>query len=526
MGIVTGDPSERKNRAAVPALVPAPVPGETFRDLPARIRDHARARPDATALIEGDRRISAAELADRMDRTATCLAADGIAPGDVVASLAGVTADHVTLYLAVLAAGAALAPLPLSAHPEALERMVANSGAKRLFAEAGALEVPDAAPIRRDLAELIEAAQDAAPHPPRPMAPDALFDILYSSGTTGAPKGIEHDARFRDRQIARLARFEIGPDAVMLISTPIYSNTTLAALLPALGLGATTVLVRKFAEEAFLATAEAHRATHAMLVPVQIRRLVEHPAFDRFDLASFRVKLSTSAPLPAPLVRDVLARWPGRMVNIYGMTEGGVSAILDCGAHADKLHTVGRAVPGAEIRIIDEAGRELPVGEAGEVVGRSPTIMRGYRGDPEATRAATWVGPEGEAFIRTGDMGRFDEDGFLTLLDRKRDMILSGGFNIFASDLETVLLDHPAVHEAAVIGVADDRWGETPVACVTLAPGEEAPEAESLRVWANERLGRTQRLSRLVVLEALPRNVIGKVLKRTLKAQWDEGRIG
>ena len=501
--------------APAPALRPTEVPGERFRDLPSRVRDHAAARPEAVALIDGDARLTSAALADRMDRVAARLRARGVRRGDVVATVAGTTADHVAAYLGALAAGAAVAPLPTTAAPDALERMRRNASPALTLSDRG-----EAAPEgATDLAALVEEARDAPPLPPEPGGPDALFDVIYSSGTTGDPKGIEHDARFRDRQVSRFARYGLATGATALVSTPIYSNTTLAALLPALGQGTTVVLMRRFREEAFLALAEAHRVTHAMLVPVQIARLLAHPAFERFDLASFEAKLCTSAPLPAAVTAEALARWPGRMVNIYGMTEGGVSAVLDAGRHPDRLHTVGRAVPGAHLLAIDERGRPVPAGEPGEVVGRSPTMMRGYRGDEAATRAATWIDAEGRAWIRSGDMGRLDAEGFLELLDRKRDVIVSGGFNVFATDLEAALLAHPAVAEAAAFAVPSPRWGETPAACVVLRPGAAAT-GEALRDWANARLGRTQRLSAVAVLPELPRSAIGKVLRRELRGRW------
>ena len=490
------------------ALVPTDVPGERFVPLPERIRVHGRKTPAATALIEGEARVTWGELAARVDAIAGHLAAEGIGPGDVVASLAGVTADHVALYLGAVAAGAAIAPLPLSAHPDALARMLENARAARLFGDGAAPALPGLHPM-----------PEGAGAPPRiDHSPDDLLDVIYSSGTTGAPKGIEHDARFRDRQIERFGALGYGPGSVTLISTPICSNTTLVSLLPALAQGGTVVLQRRFDPEDWLALAERHRVTHTMLVPVQYRRLLDHPTFDGADLACFEMKFSTSAPFGAPMLREVLARWPGRMIVVYGMTEGGVSAVLDAGAHPGKLHTVGRAAANAEIRIVGDDGRELPVGEAGEVVGRAPAVMLGYRGAPEATEALVWRSPEGHAFMRTGDMGRLDADGFLTLLDRRRDMIVSGGFNVFASDLEDALEADAAVAEAAVIGVPSERWGETPAAFVVLADG--ATE-DGLLERVNEGLGRTQRISALRTVPALPRSEIGKVLKRELREACD-----
>jgi acyl-CoA synthetase (AMP-forming)/AMP-acid ligase II len=253
-----------------------------------------------------------------------------------------------------------------------------------------------------------------------------------------------------------------------------------------------------------------------MLVPVQYRRLMERPDFDSYDLSSYRMKFSTSAPFSAALKADILKRWPGGLIEYYGMTEGGGSCGLVAHEYPDKLHTVGKPLPGHDIRLIDEAGREVAPGAIGEVVGRSGAMMVGYHNQPQKTSEAEWWSPEGLRYIRTGDVGRFDEDGFLTLMDRKKDMIISGGFNIYPSDLEAELAQHAAVLECAVVGVPSDRWGETPVAFVALKPGATAG-ADELKAWLNGKVGKTQRLADLQILEALPRSHIGKVLKRELR---------
>jgi acyl-CoA synthetase (AMP-forming)/AMP-acid ligase II len=272
----------------------------------------------------------------------------------------------------------------------------------------------------------------------------------------------------------------------------------------------------KFDAADYLALAERHRVTHTMLVPVQYQRLMAHPDFDKHDLSSFRFKFSTSAPFGAALKADVLKRWPGGLVEFYGMTEGGGTCILEAHLHPDKLHTVGQPAEGSDIRLIDESGREVAHGEAGEVVGHSAGMMVGYHRQPEKTREAEWFDPAGKRFIRTGDIGRFDEEGFLTLFDRKKDMIISGGFNIYPSDLEAVLRGHAAVAEAAVVGVPSEQWGETPVAFVVRRAGDET-SAEALLQWTNAQLGKTQRLARLHLIDGLPRSAIGKVLKRELR---------
>jgi long-chain acyl-CoA synthetase len=277
----------------------------------------------------------------------------------------------------------------------------------------------------------------------------------------------------------------------------------------------------KFDAKAWLELAHVHRATHTMLVPVQYERLLAHPAFDTTNLPSFRYAFSTSAPLREQTKREVLRRWPVALVEFYGMTEGGGSCILEARQHPDKLHTVGRPAPGHVLRLIDEAGCEVGVGEAGEIVGRSPSMMTGYHGRPEATREAEWFDAHGQRYIRTGDVGRFDADGFLQLVDRRKDVIISGGFNLYPSDLEAVLRTHPQVLDVAVVGVASPQWGESPVAFV-VRRGEGVVDASALLAWAHARLGKTQRLQALYWIDALPRSPIGKVLKRDLRARVEQ----
>jgi acyl-CoA synthetase (AMP-forming)/AMP-acid ligase II len=303
---------------------------------------------------------------------------------------------------------------------------------------------------------------------------------------------------------------------VTLISTPLYSNTTLVAVFPTLALGGTVVLMPKFDAHGWLTLAQRHRVTHTMLVPVQYRRIMACEDFGAFDLSAFRVKFSTSAPFEAALKQDILARWPGGLVELYGMTEGGGTCVLVAHVDRRKLHTVGKPAPNTDIRVIDDEGREVPRGESGEIVGRSPAMMTGYHRQPELTRKALWHDADGRPYIRTGDVGRFDEDGFVVLVDRKKDMIISGGFNVYSSDLEAVLARHPDVAEVAVVGVPSERWGETPVAFVVARRGSAATTDELLE-WANAQLGKVQRVSDVRLVEELPRSPIGKVLKRELR---------
>ena len=214
----------------------------------------------------------------------------------------------------------------------------------------------------------------------------------------------------------------------------------------------------------------------------------------------------------------MLKRWPGGLTEYYGMTEGGGSCALLAHEHPDKLHTVGQPMPDHEIILLDEDGRPVGPGEIGEIFGHSPVIMKEYLNQPQKTAETFWHDASGKRYVRTGDVGRFDEDGFLTLMDRKKDMIISGGFNIYPSDLEAVLTGHADVLEAAVVAMPSEEWGETPVAFVVLRPGAVASAAE-LKAWTNSRVGKFQRLNDVVLVDSLPRSAIGKVLKRELRDQ-------
>jgi long-chain acyl-CoA synthetase len=249
---------------------------------------------------------------------------------------------------------------------------------------------------------------------------------------------------------------------------------------------------------------------------VQYQRIMDHADFDQYDLSSFRAKFSTSAPFGARLKADILKRWPGTLTEYYGMTEGGGSCELVAQEFPHKLHTVGRPISGHDIRLIDESGREVAQGEIGEVVGNSPAMMTGYHNEPAKTAEAEWYDPTGKRFIRTGDLGRFDEDGFLTLLDRKKDMIISGGFNVYPTDLEAELRVHPDVYDVAVVGVESVQWGETPVGFV-VPRAQAMTNEQALKAFVNERLGKMQRVTDIVFVDVLPRSPIGKILKRELR---------
>jgi acyl-CoA synthetase (AMP-forming)/AMP-acid ligase II len=513
-----------------------------FADLPSLLARHASDRPDATAVVVGDQRLSWAGFNDLIDRAAAALQRDGLRPQDTLAICGATSAAYLALFCGALRAGLAVAPLAPSSTPTQLVDMASDADAGLFFVDAAVAQALDGAGMRLpagmrrarlDDSALATAGEAdfsrwLAPPGTRPQSvaiqPGWAFNLIYSSGTTGTPKGIVQAHAMRWAHIQRASLNGYAADTVTLIATPLYSNTTLVAVIPTLAYGGCVVLMPKFDAAGYLALAEQVRATHTMLVPVQYQRLMARPDFDRFDLSSSKAKFCTSAPFHAELKADILKRWPGGLTEYYGMTEGGGTCILQAHLHPNKLHTVGQPAEGHEIRLIDEAGHEIPVvpgqpSPLGEVVGRSSGMMTGYHKQPGKTREAEWTDALGRRFIRTGDVARFDEDGFLILGDRRKDMVISGGFNIYPSDLEAVLRRHAAVADCAVFGVPSAEWGETPVAAVVRRTGV-AGDAEDLRAWVNQQVGKTQRLSALEFVDELPRSAIGKVLKRELRQRW------
>lgn len=507
---------------------------QPFGVFPEFIRLHAEARPDHTAIICGDDHITYRELDARADRIAAALQRDGVRPGGVASVCALSSIDYLAFFIGTLRTGAAIAPLSPSATPDQLQAMIADCGAthlatdvsvsKHLSGASGAVEATRLA--LENGAEGVSLDDWMAPEGTRPetieITPDMAFNIIYSSGTTGVPKGIVQSFKMRwpHNHLGETVGF--GPDAVALVSTPLYSNTTLVHVLPTLAGGGTLVLMPKFNAHAYLTLAQQHHVTHTMLVPVQYQRILAEPDFDQFDLSAFKLKFCTSAPFSAELKAEVLARWPGGLVEYYGMTEGGGTCALLAHQHPDKLHTVGQPMPGHDIRVIGPDGTQLPPGEIGEVVGRSVAMMTGYHGRSDKTREAEWFSPEGDRFIRTGDLASVDEDGFFTIVGRAKDMIISGGMNIYPADLEAILMENPAVADASVVGVPSKDWGETPVAFVCLTQAGAADPADILAT-ANAQLGKMQRLSDIRVIDALPRSAIGKVLKRELQEVYAAG---
>lgn len=508
-------------------------------------------RQDKVAVAFEGQEITWLEL-DRRSKNAACaLRKMGVRPGDKVAFLGSASVAYLELLCAAVHAAACVVPLPADAGPSTIEVLLRDASPRVLAMSEGIRREWAQDPTELSCDELLtearvaldfvapgwasheticscsDAGGDYTPecNPLAYPADDSDFNIIYSSGSTGTPKGIVHSQRMRALQVERMARLGVNSSATTLISTPMHSNATLVALLPTLALGGTTVLMRRFDADGFLELSQRYSVSHAMLVPVQFQRLLSRGGFASFDLNSYVAKFCTGAPLLPSLKREIVARWPGDLIEIYGLTEGFCTTVLDVRRFPEKMASVGRVVAGAEVRILSPDGRNLPVGEVGEIAGRSLTAMTGYHNQPNATEPLRWLDADGRLFYRTGDLGRLDEEGFLYVVGRQKDVIISGGFNVHAADIERVLCQHPAVAEAAVIGVESERWGETPVGFVTVRDGHYA-SAESIASWANSRLDRISRLAELRLCDHLPYSEAGKVQKIHLKALFAQDAEG
>jgi fatty-acyl-CoA synthase len=489
--------------------------------LPEFIGRASRAYPHHRALVFGEEVRTHAELHDRAARLASALEAGGARPGDRVALLLHNRIEFVESLLACHRLAAVAVPINFRLAPDEVEYILADSGAVALICDSPPPASGDV-PMVLEVGPVYDAAVTSAP--PREAAPAIEDDpalICYTSGTTGRPKGTVLTHRnLVASTLSWIHEMRAGQDDVWLSGQPLFHIGGINGLLPFLVLGATVVITptTAFDPEVILRLIEVHGATMCIFVPTQWAAICASDAVKRIDPRQLRVAMWGASPAPLQTLEAMERTFPrAAIVSAYGQTEtSGATTLLKGPDSTRKMGSVGKPMLGVELRVVDDALRDTPAGGVGEVVYRGPIVMAGYHQQPEATREAFAGG-----WFHSGDLARFDEEGYLWLVDRKKDMIVSGGENVYPAEVERVLLDHPAVAEAAVIGVPHPQWVETPVAFVVAGAGVEPDEAE-LIAHCRKFLAGFKKPSAVIVVDELPHNAGGKVLKRRLRETYGD----
>lgn len=479
----------------------------------------ARTHPDRLALIHGRRRITHAAFNKRVNRLANGLLAAGLRPGDTVAALMPACVEMLEAYWATAKAGLTLIPMNAMLQAPEIAGIFHLAGVRCALTGREWLERLPAGEARLDLTidpgglpDSYEALLAAAPEtePDVQVDPESACTIMFSSGTTSRPKGIVNSHRARAAAChIYAAEFGLSFESRTLLATPLYHNSALILALPTLAMGGCVVLEDRFDPGAILQSWREHAVTHALLVPTQLRRMLADPLVDEALPDSTRCLVAVGEPLPDMVRTETLRRLTSRLYTMYGISEG-LATVLRPERQASHPGSVGTPVLYTEIRIVDEAGAPLPPEAIGEIVGRSARMMSGYFRDQPATDAAL----KGE-WLHTGDLGRLDADGLLYVVGRKKEMIISGGVNIYPVDIEMAIARHPDIQEAAVVGVPDARWGEIVKLVAVPRPGSGLTP-QQMDEWCRAHLPGYQRPKVIEFRTQLPRNATGKVIKPQL----------
>ncbi|WP_185989988.1 acyl-CoA synthetase [Janibacter cremeus] len=502
---------------------------------------HALRNADRVAYVDGPEGVETtyAQLEERTNRLADALRTKGVAPGDRVALLCLNSPQMMEIYLAVAKLGAISVPVNFRLHPDEIAYVLGDSGASLLFVSTAFLPAATQAlenetSVRETirvpaLAERVAGEGGdyepllASGAPERVVAEvghDDVCVIMYTSGTTGRPKGamLTHGNFFYNAINAMGFASGIGRTDVTISAAPLFHIGALGVhTLPFLLVGGSVVVIEAFAPDQWVEAAARHHVTQAFLVPAMWAAVAASPALETADLSSLRLAISGGAPCPLPVISAMRGHGVA-FTEGFGMTETSPNAAClqpeDVVEHAG---SVGRPVAFMDFRILDEMDQDVPQGEVGELCLRGPSIFVGYWNRPEATQEAIRDG-----WFHTGDMARVDAEGFYSLVDRKKDMVITGGENVYPIEVEQVLYGHPDVVEVAVIGVPDDTWGEIVTAVVVRTDGSTLTTDE-LRDWARERIAHFKAPRRVTFIDELPRNATGKILKRELRVSEGGG---
>ena len=500
------------------------------------IQHHARYRSSNTAIVFGENRLTYGQFYERVNRLGQALLDIGLQKGDKVATLLPNCLEVLDIYWAAAQIGLVVVPLSTMLRGQALVTLLNDSDTVAIFGTQDLLDhlmplrakLPLISPDRYIVVGLdhndnlytdyhhLMSQSSPKPTPEVPIEPDDLYNIIYSSGTTGSPKGIIHTHFVRSIYCLTFATsFRITPESIICHAGSLAFNGSFLTLMPTFFQGATYVLMSHFDVDTLIDTIATEKVTHIVMVPSQIIALLNSSRFDAQKLKSLEMICTVGAPLHLEHKEKLNRLLPGVFYELYGLTEG-FSTILDKTMYASKPNSVGVPPPMHQLKICDEQGNTLSPGQVGEVVGRGPKTMAGYYKRPDLTQQVL----KSDGWLFTGDLGYVDEDGYLYLVDRKKDMIISGGVNVYPRDIEEIIVKHPAVREAAVFGVPHERWGETPLAAVILHDNQSV-SAETLREWINEHVDAAyQRVAAVILCDDFPRSVAGKTLKRMLREEF------
>ncbi|MBX9461899.1 MAG: AMP-binding protein [Aquamicrobium sp.] len=484
---------------------------------------------DRTCFIEGERRRSYAEVRAERDRIAYQLRAAGLVAGDKVALLSPNCIEAFEFMFAVYRAGLVFVPLSATAlaseHTHILGHCeVAAIGVHPDLAEhAGALQ--DECPMLRHVFELGKVAGEGGALETLHEDTDTVVSIYSTGGTTGLPKGVEFSSLTWEAMSANfLASLPVSEPPTYLVSTPMtHASGTISV--PLFALGATVVILPAFAPGAVLDAIEQHRVSHLWLPPTAIYMLLEEPGLRRRDLSSMECFMYSAAPMAVAKLRTCLEVFGPVMVQIWGQTEAPCfCTCLPQAEHepnsperAHRLASCGRPMPFSPMAILDDDGVEVPRGTMGELAVTGNVVMRGYHRNPKAT-AETIV----NGWLLSGDVGYQDEDGYIYIVDRKKEMLISGGYNVYPAEVERVILSHPMVQDCAVIGIPDDKWGEAVTAIVELRP-DAAADAQEIIALCRKELGAVKAPKAVEFRSTLPRTPVGKVDRKAIRAPFWEG---
>jgi acyl-CoA synthetase (AMP-forming)/AMP-acid ligase II len=499
---------------------------------------HAERQPERAALIEGDRQLTWAEYRDARNRLGHALVGLGIRPGEHAVVYAHNSLEALIAPAGVRAAGAVPVPMNHRLTADEVAYILDNSEAAVVFV--GEAFVPMAEAVRARASTVrawitIGAARrawalsfddlvGAGPTEPVALPAGEVFgaSTIYTAGTTGKPKGARRLGSDPGELLPRLAALNVtDPAHVHLVAGPLYHSAPGGFASYAHLMGSTVVVMPKFDPEVALATIARHRCSSTFMAPTLLKRIVDLPApvRARYDVSSMRAIVMAAAPCPMRVKEEVLAYFGSVLYEFYGSTELGINTILGPADMLRKPGSCGTVAPGVELAVLDDAGRPVPVGEPGELyVRRYAGVFDEYYKNPEATRQTK----RGD-WLSVGDVAYLDADGFVYICDRKRDMIISGGVNIYPAEIEEALHRHPGIEDAAVFGVPDDEWGERVHAAVALRPGE-ALGVDDVRAFCRQHLA-DYKVPREVSFHAsLPRDTAGKLVKRVLREPYWAGR--